>query len=157
MPENENDKSFLGTGMKFPPQINPATGRFVTVKENESVKESIYLILMTQITERPLRPEFGSNIMSYTFMDQNMGRINMVTRTVKEQIIAQEPRISDVNVRVNSGAQRGTLLFEIDYTVTNTNTRENFVFPFYLNVTPDQQEEGEPEAYEPDEIEEIEY
>ena len=47
--------------MKFPPQIDPATGRFVTASEEESVKESVYLILMTQRTERFLRPEFGSD------------------------------------------------------------------------------------------------
>ena len=39
--------TFLGRGMKFPPQVNPATGRIVTSEDNISVKESIYLILMT--------------------------------------------------------------------------------------------------------------
>ena len=58
------DKAFLGMGMKFPPQINPATGRFVVSTNEESVKESIYLILMTQKSERFLRPEFGSDLLS---------------------------------------------------------------------------------------------
>lgn len=151
MPES---KDYLGKGMKFPPQINPATGRFVTVSEEESVKESIYLILMTQRTERPLRPDFGSNIMSYTFMDQNAGRIGMMVRTIKEQIIAQEPRVTDVRVGVESGAQRGVLLFNIEYTVINSNTRDNYVFPFYLNITAEENSEGEPESYEPEIIEE---
>ena len=151
MPEN---KDFLGKGMKFPPQINPATGRFVTVSEEESVRQSIYLILMTQRTERPLRPAFGSNIMSYTFMDQNANRIGMMVRTIKEQIISQEPRVTDVKVSVESGAQRGVLLFNIDYTVTDSNTRDNFVFPFYLNVTAEENSEGEPESYEQEIIEE---
>ena len=149
------DKSFLGRGLKFPPQINPATGRFVTVSEEESVRESIYLILMTQRTERPLRPNFGSNIMNFTFMDQNLSRLNMAARTIKEEILEQEPRISDVTVTPTSGAQRGVLLFNIDYTIASTNTRENFVFPFYLNVTGENEEEGEPETYEPESIEEI--
>ena len=34
------EKEYLGSGMKFPPQINKATGRFVTVSEEESVKEN---------------------------------------------------------------------------------------------------------------------
>ena len=38
----------LGSGMKFPPQINPATGRFEVVSGQASVKESVYIILMTQ-------------------------------------------------------------------------------------------------------------
>ena len=151
----EYDKSFLGTGMKFPPQINPATGRFVTVSEEESVKESIYLILMTQVSERPLRPGFGSNIMSYTFMDQNLSRINIVTRTIRDQIANQEPRVSDIQVGVEAGAQSGVLLFKISYTVISSNTNDNFVFPFYLNAAAEPEEEGEPESYEPEQIEEI--
>ena len=148
------EKDFLGKGIKFPPQINPATGRFVTVSEEESVRQSIYLILMTQRTERPLRPQFGSNIMSYTFMDQNASRLTMMTRTIREQILLQEPRITDLNVNVESGAQRGVLLFNIDYTIASSNTRDNFVFPFYLNVTAEENSEGEPESYEPEIIEE---
>ena len=150
-----DSKEFLGRGMKFPPQINPATGKFVTVSEEESVKQSIYLILMTQVTERPLRPDFGSNIMSYTFMDQNAGKINMMIRTIREQIVVQEPRISDVRVSLDRGTRRGVLLFNIEYTVSKTNTRDNYVFPFYLNVTPDENTEGEPETYEPQIVEEI--
>ena len=147
-------KDFLGKGIKFPPQINPATGRFVTVSEEESVKQSIYLILMTQRSERPLRPNFGSNIMSYTFMDQNAGTLGMMSRTIKEQISVQEPRVTNVQVSLESGYQRGVLLFNIDYTVISTNSRNNFVFPFYLNVTPDENSEGEPEIYEPEIVEE---
>lgn len=150
------DKAFLGQGMKFPPQINPATGRFVTVSEEESVKESIYLILMTQQTERPLRPAFGSNIMSYTFMDMNLANLNMVARNIREQVMAQEPRISDVHVKMEPGKQRGVILFTVSYTVISSNTQDNFVFPFYLNVTEEPVEEEEPEYYEPDEeVEEI--
>jgi phage baseplate assembly protein W len=148
-------KDFLGKGMKFPPQINPATGRFVTSSEEESVRESIYLILMTQQTERPLRPAFGSNIMSYTFMDINMGQLNMVARTIREQIMAQEPRISDVRVGMEQGNQKGLVLFNVEYTITSTNTRDNYVFPFYLNATSELEEEGEPEYYEPENTEEI--
>ena len=59
-----------------------------------------------------------------------------------------------MKVRVESGAQRGVLLFNIDYTVTNSNTRDNYVFPFYLNVTAEENSEGEPESYEQEIIEE---
>ena len=56
------DSRVLGTGAKFPLQVDPATGRIMTVSGNRSVKESIYLILMTQLTERIVRPDFGSDI-----------------------------------------------------------------------------------------------
>ena len=79
------EKEFLGQGMKFPPQINKATGRFMTVDEEQSVRQSIYLILMTQLGERPLRENFGSNLMSYTFMDLSLTRIKNCFVTAKRK------------------------------------------------------------------------
>ena len=124
------------------------------LSEEESVKESIYLILMTGLGERPLRPSFGSNIMTYTFMDMNLANLNMVARNIREQVTAQEPRISEVNVRMEQGAQPGVILFDVQYTIISTNTKDNFVFPFYLNLDEEPVEEGEPEYYEPEEVEE---
>ena len=151
MGENE----FLGMGMKFPPQINPATGRFVTTSANELIRQSIYLILSTQLSERPMRPNFGSNMMSLAFLDINVGNINLVIRSVREQILRQEPRIDNLTVDVRQGGNEGTLLFDIGYTIRATNTRDNMVYPFYLNMEPEEEEE-ETEDYEPETIEEAE-
>ena len=96
------DKKFLGSGMKFPPQINEATGRFMTSSAEQSVKESIYLILMTQRTERFARPEYGSTLMSYTFMDTNITALNMMKRDLADQILTQEPRVSDVEITTDT-------------------------------------------------------
>ncbi len=127
-------KDFLGSGMKFPPKIDPATGRFVVATGAESVKESIYLILMTQKTERWIRPDFGSSIMSYTFMDTGVTMLNMMSRQISEDIINQEPRISDVEVRIDAKSKPGCLLIYIGYLIRETNTSDNLVFPFYLDT-----------------------
>ncbi|MDD2972850.1 MAG: GPW/gp25 family protein [Lachnospiraceae bacterium] len=129
------EESFLGRGMKFPPQINKATGRFITSEDAVSVKESVYLILMTQKTERWLRPEFGSNLSSYTFMDTNETMLNLMGTQITRDIINGEPRISDVQIDIDPDMKKGCLIVHIDYTIAQTNTRDNLVFPFYLNVT----------------------
>ena len=147
------DRSFLGTGMKFPPQINQATGRFEVSSEQESVKESVYLILMTQQTERFLRPDFGSNLMSYTFMDINNTSVNVMTRSLTEQILRQEPRVGDVSITVDSEVREGCLIVNIAYTIRSSNVRDNLVFPFYLNVSDEEEEAYEPEQYESEELE----
>ena len=152
---DDYSKDFLGKGMKFPPQINQATGRFVTVTEEQSVRESLYLILMTQKTERPLRPDFGSEIMSYTFLDVNGPMINMIIRTITDQIENQEPRVTNVEVTADTSSRTGVVIFNIGYTIVTTNTKDNLVFPFYLNAEQEEEEE-EPEGYEPETIEEIE-
>ena len=140
-------KGYLGAGMKFPPQVDKATGRFVVSSEEESVKESVYLILMTQKTERFLRPQFGSDLMSYTFMDINITSVNMMVRSLTEQILSNEPRIQSVNITTDEQVRDGCLMVNIDYVIRSTQDRDHLTVPFYLNVSPEE------EAYEPDEYE----
>ena len=142
------DNRFLGTGMKFPPQIDPATGRFITVSGNKAVKESLYLILMTQTTERLVRPSFGSEIMSYTFMDTGTTMMSIFRRNITETILAQEPRISDVDVSMEYRENQGAIIISINYLVAATNSRDNLVFPFYLDRGQNL-DEGENEELEP--------
>ncbi len=132
-----------------------ANGRFMVSSGEQSVKESIYLILMTQKEERPLRPNFGSDIMSYTFLDVGGNMLNMIIRTIKDQILSQEPRVMSVDVRVDESSRDGVILFDISYTIRETNVRDNLVFPFYMNAE-NEPEEEEPEEYEPETFEEAE-
>ena len=125
-------QGFLGSGMKFPPQIDPATGRFRVARGEESIRESIYLILMTQKTERWVRPEFGSSLMNYTFMDTGVTMLNLVSREIASDLMTQEPRISDVDIRIDAASKPGTHVIYIGYKVRETNVRDNLDFPFYL-------------------------
>lgn len=127
------DNRFLGTGAKFPLQVDPATGRFMTVSGNRAVKESLYLILMTQVTERLVRPNFGSDIMNYAFMDTGTTMMSILRRDLTQTILQQEPRISDVNIETEHRSDMGAVIIHINYMVSATNTRDNLVFPFYLD------------------------
>ena len=130
-----SEKAFLGTGMKFPPQIDPGTGRFAVSSQEQSVRESVYLILMTSQGERWLEPAFGSQMASYAFMDTSPTVMRMLSDQLRELLLRQEPRISDVEVEADPKQQEGFLIISIRYTVAATNQEDNLVFPFYLNVT----------------------
>ena len=142
------EQAFLGTGVAFPPQIDPATGRFKMSKGTQSVKESIYLILMAQVSERITRPEFGTQTASYIFMDVNLTELTIMERDLTDSILRQEPRVRDVDITTDMQAQQGYILISIDYTLAETNQRDNLVFPFYLNAEPET--ETEEEYFEPD-------
>ena len=146
------EQSFLGTGVAFPPQIDPATGRFKMSSGSQSVKESIYLILMTQVTERLTRPNFGSRTASYVFMDVNLTELTIMRSELTDVIMSQEPRISNVDIETQMQEQQGYILISIDYTLAENNQRDNLVFPFYLNAEPVPEEEEE--FYEPDIVDE---
>lgn len=134
MDNTAKDKSYLGSGLKFPIQVNRATGRAVMSHGEQSVKESVYIILMTQKGERFARRDFGSRLLSYTFMDTSVTRINMMAREVERTILEQEPRISDVDVEVQPRLDKGCLIVNVGYVIAADHTRGSLVFPFYLNV-----------------------
>ena len=129
-----SDRAYLGAGMKFPPQIDPGTGRFAVSAREQSVLESVYLILMTNRGERWLEPGFGSQMMNYAFMDTSPTMLRMMSDDLRELLLKQEPRISEVDVDVDPDTGNGCLLVSIQYTVAASNTRDNLVFPFYLNT-----------------------
>lgn len=133
-------QDFLGSGMKFPPRVNPATGRFEVSSGAVSVKESVYLILMTQKTERWIRPDFGSSLMNYTFMDTNTTMLNMMAREIAGDLMKQEPRIANADVRIDAKSKPGCLLIYIGYRIRETNAMDNLVFPFYLHTTWEEEE-----------------
>ena len=137
------EQSFLGTGVAFPPQIDPATGRFKMSSGSQSVKESIYLILLTQVTERLTRPNFGSRTASYVFMDVNLTELTIMRSELTDIILNQEPRVSDVDIATEMQEQQGYILISIDYTLSANNQRDNLVFPFYLNAEPAPEDEEE--------------
>jgi hypothetical protein len=137
-----DERSFLGKGIKFPIQVNLATGRFVMSDGLTSVKESVYLILMTQKQERWIHPAFGSRILSYTFMDTSYTRLNMMARELEDTILRQEPRISAVDIQIEPQLEKGCLVINISYLVAENNTRDNLVFPFYLYAEETGDEDG---------------
>lgn len=135
-----DDKRFLGTGMKFPPQIDAGTGRFALSSGEQSIKESVYLILMTNRGERWLEPHFGGRLSSYTFMDTSVTMLSIMAGDLRTLLLEQEPRISQVEVEIDPDSAEGCLVINLSYTITASNTRDNLVFPFYLSA--DREEDG---------------
>lgn len=131
---------FLGTGTKFPPQINPTTGRFMTCSRERSVKESIYLILQTHKGERFMNPNFGSNIQSFVFAQADATILNMMIYEIVRDIEDNEPRVDNVEVKLNNSTP-GLMYVDVSYVVRGENVAENVVFPFYLGEKPGEESE----------------
>lgn len=123
--------------MKFPPQIDPVSGRFRVSQGAQAIRESVYIILMTQKTERWLRPSFGSSIVHYTFTDANNTMLNIMARELTEDITRGEPRVENVNIRFDAKSKEGCLLVYTEYTIREDGIRDGLVFPFYLNDAED--------------------
>lgn len=133
---------FLGEGISFPIRIHPGTGRFELSSGFQNVKESVYLILMTGRGERWMRPAFGGDLLSYTFVDMSTTMLNIMSHEIRTLLLDQEPRISDVMVKVEEEHAQNMLIINISYIVIDKNTQDNLVFPFYLRTVKEEVFDG---------------
>jgi uncharacterized protein len=122
---------FLGVGWTLP--VSLADGQIVAAREEECVRQSIWMILSTSPGERIMRPDFGCGIHDRVFAANSAGNIGETVNAVYLALIRWEARIDLLNVDAAVDPQQpNRLLIQIDYRVRTTNNRFNLVYPFYL-------------------------
>lgn len=126
-------KTFLGVGVGFPLQAE-ADGGLQRAGYEESVRQSIWLILSTAKGERVMRPDFGCGIHELVFDTVTAATSGRVGAAVHDALLQFEPRIDVRQVAVRPGQDPGVLLISIDYEVRATNNAFNLVYPFYLDT-----------------------
>lgn len=124
-------KDFLGVGWGFPIQFD-VNGAVTTAQYEESVRQSIWIILGTSQGERLMRPDFGCGIYDLVFQVNSASTSGKVAEAVREALLVQEPRIDVLNVQVEPQGDGATMLIHIQYQVRATNNVFNLVYPFYL-------------------------
>jgi len=125
-------RDFLGTGWKFPIRVN-ARGGLSYSSHEQKIDESIWLLLSTVKGERVMEPDYGCGIHDYVFAPNNPGTRGAIAYEVQQALSRYEPRIDVTNLRVDAvPGQENQLLIRVDYRVRATNTKRNFVYPFYL-------------------------
>lgn len=128
--------AFLGNGWNFPVLPEKITGRIQECSCEESIRQSIYLIIMTRKGERVMRPDFGCDIHKFMFDTVDYTMLTMMKRAVEEALIRWEPRITDIQVQIFDRIQeKHGVEIRVDYRVRTTNNLFNLVFPFYLEET----------------------
>ena len=127
-----SEQNFLGVGWDFA----------LTVDENqqvkmahyeESIRQSIWIILSTSPGERIMRPTFGSNLQALVFEINDSGLASAAANAVRNALLRWEPRIRLLDVSAFPDPDKTNLLhININYQVRATNSRNNLVYPFYL-------------------------
>ena len=119
---------FLGVGVAFPFDLAGDESSFAV--HEESIAQSIWIILGTAPGERVMRPDFGCGIHNLVFGVNNATTAGLAEFEVRHALLMWEPRINVTAVRVTPERER--LIVSIDYEVNATNSRFNLVYPFYL-------------------------
>jgi phage baseplate assembly protein W len=126
--------NFLGRGWSFPPSFDIDTQGVAMTEKEEDIDRSLHILLTTAVGERVMLPRYGCNMEEYLFASMNTTTKSLVKDRNKTAILYYEPRIDAKRIEIDdSGQGEGRLVVEIEYVVRATNSRFNFVFPFYVN------------------------
>jgi phage baseplate assembly protein W len=125
-------KAFLGSGIAFAVRADEQ-GALQRAAYEESVQQSVWIILSTAKGERVMRPGFGCGIHEMVFDTVTASTGGRVAAAVRDALLQFEPRIDVRDVNVRSGGRGEMLLISIDYEVRATNNMFNLVYPFYLD------------------------
>ena len=125
-------KNFLGRGLAFPIAVG-ARGSVETAAAEQSISQSVKLILGTAIGERLMRPEFGCRIHDLVFHPVDPNTCSQVALYVEQSVVKWEPRVSGVEVDAYPDpTEENKILIAVNYEVRSTNNMHNLVYPFYL-------------------------
>ena len=127
------DKSFLGRGWSFPPQFDVRSKTVRMVANEADIEESLRILIATRPGERIMQPAYGCGIHALVFEGVNETTMAEIQEAIDQAILFFEPRIRLERVEVDmEQAYDGLLKVDIEYTVRETNTRSNIVYPFYF-------------------------
>ncbi len=126
----------IGRGWTFPVKTD-SNGRMRFLGGVEKINQSIWLILSTAVGEREMLPEFGCGIHDLVFEANSAGLRFSIQEKVKEALARWEPRIENVEVRVETPPDEPShLMIEIEYKLENNNAVYNLVYPFFIDEGP---------------------
>lgn len=127
------EAGFLGSGWAFPVSFSAGNYQLNLSAYEQNINDSIDIILQTRQGERSLEPQFGSGLQQFMFRKMDQTLKGEITDAVRSSLRNNEPRITVQDVQVNYiDMQNGGIEVIIVYVYNQTNTRHNYVFPFYL-------------------------
>lgn len=127
----DSDYKFIGTGWAFPPTFTKTDQKVEMVSGRTDIEQSLEILLSTRVGERIMQPKYGCNLDRLIFEPLDSTLIAYVKDLIETAILYFEPRIVVGAINIEPAPNEGKLEINIDYTIAVTNTRFNFVFPFY--------------------------
>ena len=126
------DDPFLGSGWSFPPAFDKGVAAVERTDGVVDIEKSLEIIFSTALGERIMNPAFGCSLEEMVFEPMNTSRVAYTENLLATAILYHEPRIDADKIEVRPDDLEGVLWIKIEYRVRTTNSRFNFVYPFYL-------------------------
>ena len=126
----KKNNSLLGTGWGFPPAFSREKGVSM-VSDEEDIRQSLEILLSTELGERVMQPKYGCNMNRLVFEPLDTSLQTYMKHLINTAILYFEPRIILNSVQLEALVNEGRIDINLDYTIATTNTRHNYVYPFY--------------------------
>ena len=105
------------------------------VEGAEDICQSLKILFNTTLGERVMQPRYGCDLKRYVMDPMNAAVLTFIEDLLRTAIIYHESRIEAERLEVTPEQNIGELRIELDYVIRGTNSRFNFVYPFYANET----------------------
>lgn len=129
----ETNRAFLGRGWSFPPQFDRAAKGVLMLEEEADIQSSLEILLSTRLGERIMQPTYGCNLDDMVFEAMNLTMLTYMKDIIQNAILYHEPRIELEKLVIDTSNQNeGMLLIVLHYKVRTTNSRYNYVYPYYI-------------------------
>jgi phage baseplate assembly protein W len=126
-----NAGRIFGKGISFPPRIG-ADGRVVWSEGENNIRESIKVILLTELNERLRLPDFGGGLNRFLFEPNTATTRQLIRDRITKALAQWEPRVTVQSVSVEPDAQDPqAAIATIQYKLVATQVSERVS----LNVT----------------------
>ncbi|NIG53824.1 GPW/gp25 family protein [Chitinophaga sp. Cy-1792] len=128
-----DDNSFLGRGWSFPPEFNNNTGSVLMLEDIDDIYSSLQILLTTATGERIMQPGYGCDMQEFLFEPMDTGMQTLMMEKIDTAVLFYEPRIKVDTLELDtSNIWAGVVFIKLNFIVKTSNSRFNFVFPFYL-------------------------
>jgi phage baseplate assembly protein W len=128
----DNENNFLGKGWSFPPAFSRMAKTVEMTSQVEDIEKSLEILLTTSLGERIMQPRYGCNTDHLIFETLDTGTKTIMIDRIKTAVLFFEPRIEVKKVEIDTTHEvEGQVFLQIEYEIPTTNSRFNFVFPFY--------------------------
>jgi len=130
------NQAFIGTGWSFPPTFNKDEpfGSVKMLSDEQDIQSSLEILLSTSPGERVMLSNYGCNLKELLFEPLTTTFKTYIADLIQTAILYHEPRIEVEKISLDESRElEGFVLISIIYRVRKTNSRFNYVYPFYKN------------------------
>jgi Bacteriophage baseplate protein W len=125
-------RDYLGRGWSFPPTFVRTPPGVAMLQDEADIASSLHILLSTTPGERVMQPLYGCNLSELLFESLDTRMKTLMADKVESAILYHEARVILESVVLDDSQElEGVILINVIYRVKSTNSRFNFVFPYY--------------------------